>query len=323
VPTTPGTEAGASRRPLVDLHRHLEGAIRASTVLELARRERHPLAAGDPRDALVAGGRLTGLLAYLERVDAAAAVFTREADWTRAAREVVLDAYDEGLDALELRFSPWFIHSRTGLPPEAVIDAVAAGVAEARALVALPVGLIGILLRDLGPGSALPQLSSVLRRPGYFCAIDIAGNEAGYAARLFAPAYDRAREAGLRLTAHAGEAAGPESVWDAVRHLRPERIGHGLRAAEDPRLMSHLAEHRITLEVALTSNVQTRAAASYAEHPVRSLLRHGVPVTLNTDNPRASGTTLPREYDLAAALAGLTADDLTAVARHALSASFL
>jgi adenosine deaminase len=323
-PEPPAPGANASRRPLVDLHRHLEGAVRVSTVLELARRERHPLAAAARlRALLVADEPLTGLLAYLERVDAAAAVFTRAADWARAAREVVLDAYDEGLDALELRFSPWFIHSRTGLPPEAVIDAVAAGVAEARALTGLPVGLIGILLRDLGPDSALPQLSSVLRRAGQFRAIDLAGNEAGYAARLFAPAYERAREAGLRLTAHAGEAAGPESVWDAVRHLRAERIGHGVRAAEDPRLMSHLAEHGITLEVALTSNVQTRAAASYAEHPVRILLRHGVPVTLNTDNPRASATTLPREYDLAAALAGLTEEDLTAVARHSLTASFL
>jgi adenosine deaminase len=311
-------------RPLVDLHRHLEGAVRVSTVLELARRERHPLAtAGNIRQLLVADGNLTGLLAYLERVDAAAAVFTREADWARAAREVVLDAYDEGLDALELRFSPWFIHDRTGLPPEAVIDAVAAGVAEARSVTAMPVALIGILLRDLGPDSALPQLRSVLRRAEQFRAIDLAGNEAGYAARLFAPAYDRAREAGLRLTAHAGEAAGPESVWDAVRYLRAERIGHGVRAAEDPRLMDHLAEHRITLEVALTSNVQTRAAASYAEHPVRILLRHGVPVTLNTDNPRASGTTLPREYDVAAPAAGLTGEDLTAVARHAVTASFL
>jgi adenosine deaminase len=87
--------------------------------------------------------------------------------------------------------------------------------------------------------------------------------------------------------------------------------------------MAYLAEHRITLEVALTSNVQTGAAASYAEHPVRTLLRHGVPVTLNTDNPRASGTTLSREYDLAAALAGLTAEDLAAVARHSQTASFL
>lgn len=313
-----------SRRPLVDLHRHLEGAVRVSTVLELARREGHPLAAaGDLRDALVADGNLTGLLPYLERVDAGAAVFTREADWTRAAREVVLDAYDEGLDALELRFSPWFIQSRTGLRPEAVIDAVAAGVSEARSLVSLPVGLIGILLRDLGPDSALPQLDSVLRRAGHFIAVDIAGNEAGYPARLFAPAYDRAREAGLRLTAHAGEASGPESVWDAARHLRAERVGHGVRAAEDPRLMSHLAEHGITLEVALTSNVQTRAAAGYAEHPVRTLLRHGVPVTLNTDNPRTSATTLRHEYDLAATLAGLTDEDLTAVARHSLAASFL
>jgi adenosine deaminase len=308
----------------VDLHRHLEGAVRVSTVLELARREQHPLAtAGNLRQLLVADGNLAGLLAYLERVDAAAAVFTRKADWARAAREVVLDAYDEGLDALELRFSPWFIHSRTGLPPEAVIDAVAAGVAEARSVTAMPVGLIGILLRDLGPDSALPQLRSVLRRAGQFRAIDLAGNEAGHAARLFAPAYDRAREAGLRLTAHAGEAAGPESVWDAVRYLRAERIGHGVRAAEDPRLMDHLAEHRITLEVALTSNVQTRAAADYARHPARMLLRHGVSVTLNTDNPRASGTTLRREYDLAASAAGLTDEDLTAVARHSVSASFL
>jgi adenosine deaminase len=96
-----------------------------------------------------------------------------------------------------------------------------------------------------------------------------------------------------------------------------------VRAAEDPALMDHLAEHRVTLEVALTSNVQTRAAASYAEHPVRTLLRHGVPVTLNTDNPRASATTLAREYELAGTLAGLTDDDLTAVARHSLTASFL
>jgi adenosine deaminase len=323
-PEPPAPGANASRRPLVDLHRHLEGAVRVSTVLELARRERHPLAAADDlRALLVADGRLAGLLAYLDRVDAAAAVFTRAADWTRAAREVVLDAYDEGLDALELRFSPWFIHSRTGLRPEAVIDAVADGVAEARALVGLPVGLIGILLRDLGPDSALPQLDSILRRAGHFRAIDIAGNEAGYAARLFAPAYDRAREAGLRLTAHAGEAAGPESVWDALRHLRAERIGHGVRSAEDPALMDHLAEHRIILEVALTSNVQTRAAAGYAEHPLRTLLRHGVPVTLNTDNPRASATTLAREYELAGALAGLTEEELAAVARHSVSASFL
>ena len=297
--------------------------MRASTILELARREDHPIArAADPRRLLVADGQLGGLLPYLQRVDAGAEMFVRADDWVRAAREVVLDAFDEGLTALDLRFSPWFVHSRTGLAPEAVIDAVAEGVADARAVLDLPVGLIGILLRDLGPESALPQLQSILSRRGNFCAIDIAGNEAGYPAALFAPAYDRAREAGLRLTAHAGEAAGADSVWAAVRHLRVERIGHGVRSAEDPRLMEHLADRGITLEVAITSNVQTRAAVGFAEHQIRTLLQHGVPVALCTDNPRTSAVTLAHEYDLAAIRVGLSEETLDAIAARAVAAAF-
>ncbi|MGI5128308.1 adenosine deaminase [Pseudonocardia sp. CA-107938] len=308
--------------PLVDLHRHLEGAMRTSTVLDIARRAGHPLPDA-PRERFVATSRLAGLLPYLDRVDAPAELVRTAEGWTRVAREVVLDAYDDGLRAVELRFSPWFVQSRTELAPEAVIDAVVEGVAQAQELVDLPVGLIGIMLRDLGPDGALPQLASILSRRDAFVAIDIAGNEAGYPAGDFAPAYAKAHEAGLRLTAHAGEAAGPASVWAAVRELGVERVGHGVRAAEDPRLMEHLAEHRIALEVAITSNVQSGAAASFAEHPVRTLLRHGVQVTLNTDNPRASNVTLSHEYDVAATRAGLTADDVETIARNAVEASFV
>lgn len=315
--------SSARHRPLVDLHRHLEGAVRTSTIIELARREDHPIArAVDPRRLLVADEPLDGLLPYLDRVDAGAEMFNRADDWVRAAREVVLDAFDEGLSALDLRFSPWFVHSRTGLAPEAVIDAVAEGVASARELVELPVGLIGILLRDLGPESALPQLKSILDRRSYFCAIDLAGNEAGYPAELFAPAYDNAREAGLRLTAHAGEAAGPESVWAAVKHLHVERIGHGVRSAEDRHLMEQLADRGITLEVSITSNVQTAAAVGFAEHPIRMLLRHGVSVALCTDNPRTSAVTLAHEYDVAGARVGLSDETLDAIAAQAVAASF-
>lgn len=316
--------AGAAlHRPLVDLHRHLEGAVRTSTIVELARREDHPIArAADLRGLLVANEPLDGLLPYLQRVDAGAEMFVRADDWVRAAREVVLDAFDEGLTALDLRFSPWFVHSRTGLAPEAIIDAVAEGVADARAVVDLPVALIGILLRDLGPESALPQLQSILDRRPYFSAIDIAGNEAGYPAELFAPAYHKAREAGLRRTAHAGEAAGPESVWAAVRYLEVERIGHGVRSAEDPRLMAHLADRGITLEVAITSNVQTRAAAGFAQHQIRTLLQHGVPVALCTDNPRTSAVTLAHEYDIAGARVGLSEETLDAIADQAVAAGF-
>lgn len=313
-----------SRLPLVDLHRHLEGSVRTSTILEVARRDGHHLAAAShPRDLLVATEQLDGLLPYLDRVDVAASAFTDETDWVRAAREVVFDAYDDGLDLLELRFSPWFVSSQTSLAPEAVIDAVVEGVRQARQLVNLRVGLIAIVLRDLGPDSALPQLSTILSRRADFCGIDLAGNEAGFPAALFAPVYTRARYASLHLTAHAGEAAGPESVWDAVRHLGVERIGHGVRSAEDPALTDHLANKGITLEIALTSNVHTRAAVDYRSHPIHTLLDHGVPVTLNTDDPRVSNVSLSQEHSNARHLVGLTADQLAAIARHALTASFL
>ena len=310
--------------PMVDLHRHLEGSLRTSTILEIARRDAHPLAQmAAPRDALVADAKMAGLLPYLDRVDSAIAVLAREEDWVRAAREAVFDAYNDGLYAVEFRFAPWLIHLRTGLRPEAVVDAVVAGVREAHEVVPIPVGLIGILLRDLGPDLAQQQLAVVLDRRDVFRAIDIAGNEAGYPAELFADVYTKARAAGLRLTAHAGEAAGAQSVWDAVQHLGVERIGHGVRAAEDERLMAHLAEHQITLEVAISSNVHTSTAESYAAHPITTLIGHGVPVTLNTDNPRASNVTLSQEYTMAGRLAGLTDTQLMAAARQSVRSSFL
>lgn len=264
-----------------------------------------------------------GLLPYLERVDTPIEILAREDDWVRAAREAVFDAYNDGLDAVEFRFAPWLTHLRTGLHPLAVIDAVAAGVAEARKVVDMPTGLIGVIVRDLGPEVAVQQVGAVIERRSAFCGIDLAGNEAGFPAELFAAPYRTADRAGLRLTAHAGEAAGPESVWDAVRHLHVERIGHGVRSAEDPKLMEHLAESGITLEAALTSNVQTGAAPSYAAHQVTTLLAHGVPVTLNTDNPRTSNITLSQEHTMAARLAGLSDADLDTVAETARRASFV
>lgn len=157
---------------------------------------------------------------------------------------------------------------------------------------------------------------------GITCSL-LVSQAAGYAPGLFAPAYRRAREHGLHLTAHAGEAAGPQSVWDAVSLLGAERIGHGVRAVEDPALMDHLAEHGITLELAFTSNVQTGAVASAAAHPVRRLHERGVRVTLNTDNPRVSATNIAQEHRTARAHSGLTAEQLDAIATNAFAATFV
>ncbi|TQS41340.1 adenosine deaminase [Cryptosporangium phraense] len=310
--------------PLIDLHRHLEGTLRVSTTLELAHRDGHPLAsAADPEDLLVARGPLGGLLPYLAKVDAAPSAFPREEDWNRAARECVEDAAADGLDHLEVRFSPWFIRQETGLDPVAIVDAVADGIRSAAKEAGLAVGMIGTLLRDLGPARAEDQVSTLLARPDVFCAVDLAGNEAGVPAADFAPAFARARDAGLHVTVHAGEAAGPFSVWDAVRYLGAERIGHGVRSVEDPALLEYLAGHGVTLEVALTSNVHTNAAQSYAEHPVRELVGAGVPVALCTDDPRTSAITLSGEFAVARSEVGLSAAEIERIEADSRAAAFV
>ncbi len=308
---------------LIDLHRHLEGTLRVATTVELAQRYRHRLA--DPefaREQMVARGPEGGLVPFLAKVDVAVSAFQRVEDWRRAAVECVEDAAADGLDYLEIRFCPAFIALETGLAPEAVMDAVADGARVASARTGLKVALIGIVLRDLGPERGQEQMTRLLGRRDLLCAVDIAGNEAGVPAAEFATPFRAAREAGLHITVHAGEAAGAFSVWDAVNHLGAERIGHGIRSVEDPALLELLAARGITLEVSLTSNVHSSSAPSYAEHPVRQLLRAGVPVALCTDDPRASGITLSREYAEAAPQAGLTAADLQSIRTQARRAAF-
>jgi adenosine deaminase len=309
--------------PLIDLHRHLEGSVRSSTILDIAVRDGHPFAHAErPRDLLVAGGPLGGLLPYLAKVDDQIGVLATLDDWRRAGREAVEDAFDDGLDYVEFRFSPYFIRQQTGLAPVAVIDAVADGVRDGSRVTRLPVGLIATILRDLGPDAAEEQVRTFLTRRHLWCGVDLAGNEAGYAAELFGPAFGRARDAGLHVTVHAGEAAGPASVRAAVEHLGAERIGHGVRSVEDPRLLDELAGRGITLEVALTSNIQTGAAPGYRDHQIHGLLAAGVPVTLNTDNPRASDVTLSQEHRIARTEAALSEDQLRAVAEQSAKAAF-
>jgi adenosine deaminase len=304
--------------PLVDLHRHLEGSIRPETGIELATRNgTGRLLPAQWRLALVAAEREEGLLPYLAKIENATALVRTLDDWRRVTVEAVTDAFADGLAALELRFSPQFIAAVTGLDADDVIDAVSDAVAG----VGLPieVGLIGIVVRDEGPDSAVTQIRRLLRHLSALVGADLAGDEAGYPAPLFAPAFRLAHDHGLAVTIHAGEAAGPQSVWDALS-LAPRRIGHGVRSAEDPRLLAHLAASGVTLEVAITSNVQTGAARDRAHHQLATLVAAGVRVALCTDNPAVSDTRLTREYDLALDL--LDAASLDIIRRTALAARF-
>jgi adenosine deaminase/aminodeoxyfutalosine deaminase len=167
-------------------------------------------------------------------------------------------------------------------------------------------------------------LDAALRhRPDGLVSFGLGGPEVGVGREQFAPYFARARAAGLHSVPHAGESTGPQSIWDALRHLGAERIGHGIAAARDPELLGYLAEHRIPLEVCLTSNVCTRSVPSLAQHPLPALVAAGLPVTINSDDPPMFATSLNREYELAALLLGLDESGVAELARAAVRASFL
>src|SRR5258708_18322456 len=222
------------------------------------------------------------------------------------ARENVEDAKAEGIDYLELRFSPYFMAGPNKLDPARVVEAVVAGIAEGRAKTGLPVKLIGILSRTFGPEACKVELEALLTQRAHLAALDLAGDEKNWPAELFVEHFKRGRDAGWAITVHAGEAGGAPSVWAALQKLGATRIGHGIRAIDDPALLDHLRKHRIGLEINLTSNVQTNTVPGLAAHPLKQFLARGLQATINPDDPVSSGIDLRHEFEVAAPAAGLT-----------------
>ncbi len=241
----------------------------------------------------------------------------------RVARENVEDAWKEGIDYIELRFSPWFMAQSHQLHPADVVAAVIDGMRAGMETTGIKAQLIGILSRTYGPQACMAELDGLLNHRHGLVGLDLAGDERKFPAGLFLEHFRRAREAGMHITVHAGEAAGPESIWSAIEELGAERIGHGVKAIEDPRLMDYLAESEIGLEICLTSNVQTSTVADLASHPARQLYEHGVKINLNTDDPGISGINLAHEYEIAAPRAGLDPSMIRCAQVNALNMAFL
>lgn len=312
--------------PLIDLHRHLDGNIRLGTILELADQHGIELPARDIeglRPHVQIMGRETGLMAFISRFRYLTAILADPDACRRAAYENVLDAAAEGLDYLELRFSPWFMAETHALDATAVVEAIVDGVRIGERETGVRTGLIGILSRTYGTEIATRELEALLHFSDDLVALDLAGDEAGYPAHWFRPHFERARTAGLEVTVHAGESDGAESVWSAIRDLGATRIGHGLRSFEDPELIDYLGENDIGLEVSLTSNLHTSTIDSYGEHPIVDYLEQGLLVSLNTDDPVISGINLRHEFEVAAPQAGLTADHTSCLQANAVKMAFL
>jgi len=312
--------------PLVELHRHLDGNIHLQTILELGRQYNIYLPAWEVeslRPHVQVTDPQPGVMTFIDKFQWSMAVLVNANACRRVAYENVEDAKNDKLDYIELRFSPWFMAEANGLDPftvvEAVVDGIDAGVRD----FGVKVNLIGILSRTFGPDTAAKELDALLSQREHITALDLAGDEAHFPAEWFCDHFRRARDVGWHVTAHAGEIEGPESIWHAIHDLGAERIGHAIRAVEDPALMDYLVENSIGVESCLTSNVQTSCVQDYASHPLKTFLEHGIFATINTDDPGISGIDLLYEYNVAAPCAGLTEAQIRQAQVNALDVAFL
>ena len=316
----------SARPPLIDLHRHLDGSVRLETILDLGRQHGIPLPGEtleELRPHVVITTPQPGLIEFLAKFRWMTGVLADYDACRRVARENVEDAKREGLRYLELRFSPLFMADAHNLDPSKVTAAVIEGVREGEEATGVKANLIGILTRTYGPVRARRELRALLDHKKEIIALDLAGDEGNWPAELFVEHFREGRDAGWHVTVHAGEAAGAQSIVTAVEKLGATRIGHAVRAVEDPAVMDLLRERRIGIEANLTSNVQTSTVPDYASHPLKKFLEAGLLATINTDDPGISGIDLAHELDVAAPAAGLDESDVRQALLNAWEIAFL
>jgi adenosine deaminase len=312
--------------PLIDLHRHLDGNVRLETFIDLSRKHDLPLPSYDLeelRPQIQVIDPHPGVMAFIKKMETMVGVLVEYDDCRRIAYENVIDAKDEGLDYVELRFSPWFMAEQNNLDPTGVVEAVVEGVHQGREETGMMVNLIGIISRTYGVENGWKELNALLTQKEHIVALDLAGDEVKFPAELFEEHFKKGREAGWRVTVHAGEFAGPENIWQAIKILGATRIGHAISLDEDEKLQEYFLENKIGIEANLTSNFQTMTVDSLAAHPLKRWLEKGFLATINSDDPGISNITLRYEYEVAAPAAGLTSEHTHQAQRNALEVAFL
>ncbi|MDN5746247.1 MAG: adenosine deaminase [Nocardioidaceae bacterium] len=312
--------------PKAELHVHHIGSASPRIVSELA--QRHPgRVPSDP-------AQLRDFFAFRDFAHFIE-VYLSVVDLVRTPEDVRYLTYEIGRELHEgqaVRYAELTCTPYTSVRPDEPdlgmpIEAYTEAIEDARIAVERDFGLVLRWIYDIPGESGVPAADATLgfaleHAPDGLLAFGLGGPEIGVPREQFAPHFAQARAAGLHSVPHAGETTGPETVWTALRELGAERIGHGTSAAADPALLTHLAETRIPLEVCPSSNVATHAVPSLAEHPLPVFVEAGVVVTINSDDPPMFGTTLNREYEVAADLLDLDENGVTELARTAIAASF-
>jgi aminodeoxyfutalosine deaminase len=315
-----------ARLPKAELHVHHVGSASPRIVSELA--ERHPGTVPSDPDALRRFFEFRDFAHFVE-------VYLAVVDLIRTPEDIRYLTYEigrematgQGLRYAELTCTPYTSvrphEPGRGMPIEAYTEAIE----DARVAAERDFGLVLRWIYDIPGEAGLPAADSTLdfalkHGPDALVGFGLGGPEIGVPRPQFQPHFDAARAAGLHSVPHAGETTGPETVWHALQLLGAERIGHGTSSAQDPELLAHLAETGVPLEVCPSSNIATRAVATLAEHPIRAFRDAGVTITVSSDDPPMFGTTLNREYEIAADLLGLDEAGVADLARTAVRVSF-
>ncbi|KOG44124.1 adenosine deaminase [Streptomyces virginiae] len=308
--------------PKAELHVHHVGSASPRIVAELASRHPDSKVPTDP-EALADYFTFTDFAHFIEVYLSVVDLVRTPDDVRTLTFEVARDMARQNIRYAELTITP-YSSTRRGIDEKAFMEAIE----DARRAAETELGVILRWCFDI-PGEAGLEAAAETARlavdlhPEGLVSFGLGGPEIGVPRPQFKPYFDAARAAGLHSVPHAGETTGPETIWDAIRDLGAERIGHGTSATQDPELLAYLAEHRIALEVCPTSNIATRAVTDLDLHPVKEMVAAGVLVTINSDDPPMFGSDLNNEYAVAARLLDLDERGLAQLAKNAVEASFL
>jgi len=320
------TQGMIQRLPKTDIHCHLDGSLRSRTILELAEAQGVKLPTTNLRELqtlLQAGRRTKNLGDYLKIFDYTLSVLQERDALYRVAYELAEDAAAENVRHLEVRYSP-ILHREKNLPYPDIVEAVVGGLADAGRAFNVSTGVIICGIRSMDPKHSLMLAELALAYKGKgVLAFDLAGQEKDYPAKAHRAAFELILKNNINSTVHAGEAFGPESIGQALHYCGAHRIGHGTRLRENEDLMRYVNDHRIPLEVCLSSNVQTRTVKSFKEHPFYEYFKAGLRVTINTDNRLISATTVSQEFALAARAFRLSPYELKRIIINGFKSSFL
>ena len=325
-PLPPVTEELLRALPKTDLHCHLDGSLRLGTILDLGRQQGVRLPSDTPDGlarALHQGQICASLDEYLRAFDVTLSVLQTEEALQRAAYELAVDCAAENVRYLEVRYSP-VLHTRRGLKPTTIVDAVLDGLRAARRETGIKSNVIICGIRQIDPVTSLRLAElAVAYKNKHVVGYDLAGAEEGYPSRDHQAAFQLILDNNVNVTIHAGEAFGPESIAQAVHYCGAHRIGHGVRLRENGDLLNYINDHRIPLEMCPSSNVQTRSVADMKSHPLKFYFDFGLRVTVNTDNRLITDTTATRELWVAHQEMGFTLEDIVTVIVQGFKSAFL